>query len=161
VPEGFHSLTIYAQGGGWYPPQGIKQSGFFIDANSTIFFTVDNTAPKIMLTSVENKTYYTSADTSEFPLTIVTNEPVAKASYSLNGQTNITFTGNTTLTGLPVGKHNLTVYAWDSAGNTATSEAVMFTLSKETFPTALVVASIVSLTIVGVAMLVYRKKRKH
>jgi hypothetical protein len=37
VPEGSHSLVIHAEGGGWYPPEGIRQSGFFIDGASNSF----------------------------------------------------------------------------------------------------------------------------
>jgi hypothetical protein len=163
VPEGYHSLIIYAGGGGWYPPQGINQSGFFIDGNSTIFFTVDNTPPKIMLSSIEKRTYHTSTTTSDFPVTIVANEPVTKTSYSLDGQTNITFTGNTTLAGLPVGEHNLTVYAWDFAGNIGKSQTVTFSLMRETFPTVQVVAisTIIVAVIVVTGLLVYFKKYKR
>ena len=157
VPEGSHSLTIYAEGGGWYPPIGIKQSGFFIDGNSSFFFTVDNTPPIITHLSVENKTYYTS----DVPLSILTNEPVTQTSYSLDGQTNMTVTGNTTLAGLSVGKHNLTVYSWDSAGNTGASETVTFSISnQEPFPTVTVATVSVASVVIAVAgLLVYFRRR--
>jgi hypothetical protein len=159
VPQGSHNFTIYAEGGGWYPPQGIKQSGFFIDGNSTVFFTVDNTPPIITLLSAENKTYYTS----DIPLSILTNEPVTQTSYSLDGQTNMTATGNTTLAGLSGGEHNLTVYSWDSAGNIGASETVTFNISnQEPFPTATVAAlSTVAAVAVGAGLLVYLKKRQR
>ncbi len=157
VPEGSHSLTIYAEGGGWYPPQGIKQSGFFIDGNSTVFFTVDNTPPRITLLSAENKTYYLS----DVPLSILTNEPVTQTSYSLDGQTNMTVTGNATLAGLSVGEHSLTVYSWDSAGNIGASETVTFKISnQEPFP-AVTAATVLfaSVLIVVAGLFVYFKRR--
>jgi hypothetical protein len=164
VPEGSHSLTIYAEGGGWYPPQGIMQSGFFIDGNSTVFFTVDNTPPRITHLSVENKTYSTANATSDVALTILTNEPVAQTSYSLDGKTNMTVTGNATLAGLSVGEHFLTVYSWDSAGNIGASETVTFNISNpEPFPTVPVVAVSLTIGIIMVAsagLLVYHKKRR-
>ena len=156
VPEGSHRITIYAEGGGWYPPQGIKQNGFFIDGNSTVFFTVDNTPPIITLLSAENKTYYTS----DVPLSVLTNEPVTQTSYSLDGQTNITVIGNTTLAGLSVGEHNLTAYSWDSAGNIGASETVIFNISnQEPFPIVTVATvSVASVMIVVAGLLVYFKK---
>jgi hypothetical protein len=159
VPEGSHSLTIYAEGGGWYPPQGVKQSGFFIDGNLTVFFTVDNTPPIVTILSAENKTYYTS----DVPLSVLTNEPVAQTSYSLDGQTNITVTGNATLAGLSVGEHNLTVYFWDSAGNIGASKTVTFNISNQKpFPTAIVAAvSTVVAVAVGTGLLIYFRRRKR
>ncbi len=158
LPEGSHRLTIYAEGGGWYPPQGIKQSGFFIDGTSSVFFTVDNTPPIITLLSAENKTYYTS----DVPLSVLTNEPVTQTSYSLDGQTNMTVTGNATLAGLSVGEHNLTVYSWDSAGNIGASETITFNISNpEPFPTAIVATVSTVAMVVGAGLLVYFKKRKR
>jgi len=162
VPEGSHSLTIYAEGGGWYPPKGIMQSGFFIDGNLTVFFTVDNTPPEVTLLSIENKTYYTANATSDVALTVLTNEPKAQTSYSLDGKTNMTVTGNTTLSGLSIGEHNLTVYSWDSAGNIGASETVTFNISNsEPFPTAVVAAiSIATVVMLVAGLLVYNKKHR-
>jgi hypothetical protein len=167
VPEGNHSLIIHSQGGGWYPPQGMRQSGFFIEGNLTVFFTVDNSPPRITLLSVENKTYYTS----DVPLSILTNKPVAQTSYCLDGQTNVTVNGNKTLAGLSVGEHNLTVYSWDFAGNIGASEKVTFTIATpkpfstatpEPFPTATVATvSVASVVIVVAGLLVYQKKHKR
>lgn len=160
VPDGNHSLVMHAKGGGWYPPQGMKQSGFFIEGNLTVFFTVDNTPPRITLLSMENKTYYTS----DVPLSVLTNEPVAQTSYCLDAQTNLTITGNKTLAGLSVGEHNLTVYSWDSAGNLGISETVTFTIANpEPFPTTTVatVSGTVAVVLVVTGLLVYFKKSKH
>jgi len=52
--------------------------------------------------------------------------------YSLDGQDNVTLTETTlNLTELVNGSHTLTVYATDTAGNTAASETISFTIAKE------------------------------
>jgi hypothetical protein len=119
----------------------------------------DSTAPEIAVASPENKTYYNTNVTLDF----VVNEPTSWMSYSLDGLDKVTVAGNTTLTGLSVGEHNVTVYAWDATGNAGVSETVTFTVGEpETFPTALVaVAFIASAVAVSAGLLVYFKKRKH
>ena len=91
------------------------------------------------------------------------NEVVSSIKYSLDGGENETITGNTTLTGLPNGAHNITVYATDETRNTGTSETVLFTIEvPESFPTVLVATvSGVSVAIIGTVLLVYFRKRKH
>jgi hypothetical protein len=158
VPDGNHSLTLYAEGGGWYPPQGIKQSGFFIDGTLTVSFAVYNTPPTIALLSLENKTYYEF----DVPLNFTTNETVSKISYSLDGQENVTIDGNATLSGLAEGQHDLTVYASDNIGNFGASESVYFTIAKsEFFPNVPVSAGVVSIALVAAGLLVYHKKHKR
>ncbi len=72
----------------------------------------------------------------------------------------MTVTGNATLAGLIVGEHNLTVYSWDSAGNIGESETVTFNISTpEPFPTILEIKLTVLVIVIGVAVLVYLKKR--
>jgi len=91
------------------------------------------------------------------------NETTPRISYSLDGLDNVTVAGNATLSGLPIGVHNVTVYAWDAAGNVGASETITFTVAEpEPFPVAPVaVASAVSVAVVSVALLVYFKKRKR
>jgi len=50
------------------------------------------------------------------------------AAYSLDGGTNVTITGNTTINSLSPGEHYLVVYAQDNNGNTAASNTVNFTI---------------------------------
>jgi hypothetical protein len=74
--------------------------------------------------------------------------------------------GNTTLTGLSYGGHNVTIYAWDNSGNIGFSETIYFSIAKEQepepFPTAIVAtASGASTAIIGISLLIYVKKRKH
>jgi hypothetical protein len=84
--------------------------------------------------------------------------------YSLDGKENITISGNTTLNGLAYGAHNVTVYATDASGNTGVSETAYFTIAKESepFPAAPVAAaSVTTIAVVGVGLLIYFKKRKR
>ena len=81
-------------------------------------------------------------------------------SYSLDCQDNITVTGNATLSELTNGVHNVTVYAEDTFGNEGASEAIIFDIDVP-FPTTLVAASVITVTVVGICLLVYFKKRKR
>lgn len=163
LPEGNHSVTVYATEGGHYekPDSGnpftTEIYPFKITGSSTVSFTIDNTPPKTSITSPENKIY----DIADVPLNFTVNEPVSQISYVLDGQENVTIAGNTTLTGLSDGPHNIKVYAKDAAGNIDASEAVFFSV-KVPFPTALVAtASGASVAVIGVGLFVYFKKRNH
>ena len=110
--------------------------------------------PTISIVSPENKTY----TANNVSLTFTVSEPTSWIGYSLDGQANVTITGNTTLTGLSDGSHNLIVYAKDTAGNTGASETIRFNI--KTFPTTWIVAAIVIIVIVVAALLVYFAKVK-
>lgn len=169
LPEGKHSILIQASGGGWYAKYGNISTissimpvrfWFYITSSSLINFTIDTTAPTVSVLSMENKTYASP----DVPLNFAVNESVSQITYSLDGQENVTVAGNTTLTDLPDGEHNITVYAHDPAGNIGASETVTFTVAKEpeAFPTAIVAtASAASIATVSAALLIYFKKRKH
>jgi hypothetical protein len=137
---------------------GIWEHSISYDTSSDIvYFTVDTTPPAIVVMPVENKTY----GMSDIPLNFTLNEPTSQVTYSLDGQENVTLAGNTTLTNLPYGEHNVTVYASDLAGNVGNSETIAFTIAKpEPFPTTLFIAGVVSVPVVGIGLLVYFKKRK-
>jgi hypothetical protein len=141
--EGIHYTTYYVY--------------FTIASSSFVKFTIDNTAPNILSVSVENNTY----STSNVPLDIIVNEPTSQISYSLDGQSNTTLAGNTTLNDVSNGVHTLTVCVLDYAGNAGNLEALSFSVDVQPFPTTMVITpiAIVFATVVGV--LVYFKKRKH
>jgi hypothetical protein len=95
-------------------------------------------------------------------LVLAVNKPVVWVGYSLDGEETVTVTGNTTIDGLTSGLHNITVYARDEFENTGASETIAFAVAKsEPFPTALVVASIVLIAVIGIGLLVYFKKRRR
>jgi hypothetical protein len=118
----------------------------------------DATPPEITLISPENKTYYKTSVQLEFSV----SEPVSWMRYELDNGNITEISGNTTITELSVGAHNLTVCATDEAGNIGTSETVYFSVEiPEPFPTTLVIAPIASIAVVGVGLIVYFKKRKR
>ena len=120
--------------------------------------------PAVAIVSPVNQKY----NESSVSLVFTVNKPVNWTGYSLDGQENVTITGNTTLSELANGLHNITVYAEDSFENMGASETVTFTIAKETetFPIRLavaatvVVAALVLLAAVGVGLSAYFKKRK-
>ncbi len=117
--------------------------------------------------SPENLTYSFSADVT---LNFTINKQASWLRYSLDGQDNVTIAGNTTLSGLPSGLHNVTVYGEDSFGYRVSSETVYFTIAEpeptpeptlEAFPVVPVaVASLGSIAIV-VGLLIYFKKHER
>jgi hypothetical protein len=164
IPEGTHSLMVHAQERGAYErydcsgfPTKLYITNFFIEGSSLVFFTVDLTAPTVSVLSIQNTTY----DMKAIDLNFSVSEPISQIAYSLDKQEKVAIAGNTTLAGLSVGVHNVTVYAWDAAGNVGASETITFTIA-ESFPAALVATvSVASIAVVGVALLVYFKKRKQ
>jgi hypothetical protein len=125
-------------------------------SSDLINFTVDAASPVIEVFSVENETYRTS----EVALDFAVNETVSQISYVPDGQENVTISGNTTLTGLTDGLHSVTVYAKDLVGNTGVSETIYFSVDVP-FPTTIVIASVSSVAVAGVGLIIYFKKRKH
>ena len=120
---------------------------------------LDITPPTISIVSPENKTY----TAKDVPLTFTVSKSTPWIGYSLDGQANVTISGNTTLTGLSDGPHSLVVYATDTDGNIGASETIYFSIEtqhSEPFPTTLTVVAIVIIAVVGAAFLVYFAKAK-
>ena len=115
-------------------------------------------APQVTLFNIGNLT-----SSEPFSLNFSINKPSVWTGYSLDGQDNVTVSGNVTLGELASGLHNVTVYAKDVFGYVGVSETIFFTIVEpEPFPTALVAtASAASVGIIAVGLLVYFKKRKH
>ena len=152
LSDGMHSLIVYAS--------DITGNVGYSDI---VYFTIqttppDTTPPTISIVSPENKTY----DTTDIPLTFTVDESVSWMAYSLDGQANMTITGNTTLSGLSDGSHSLIVYAKDTAENTGASEIIYFSIeTKKAEPLQTwIVAAIVIIAVVGTALLIYFTKIK-
>ena len=163
IPEGQHSITIKARGIGTYMnEEELSYTWFFISSTATVSFTIDYTAPTVSVLSLVNMTY----DVSDFPLYFSANEPVSQIAYNLDGKENNTISGNTTLTGVINGDHNLTIYAEDDAGNVGKSDTISFTVAvpepeSEPFPTVPVAAvSAASITAVGTASLLLTRRKR-
>lgn len=161
IPYGRHSLVITAFGSGGYA-QGLTWYGFSKNSSLSFNFVIDKT-PTVSFLSFENTTF----NNSTIPLSFIVDQPVSKVTYSLDGKENVTINGNTTLTDLPNGYHNVTVYATNEFENTGSSETVNFSINyvplgrEETFLTAVVAAVSVAVAVIaiGAGLLVYFKKR--
>jgi parallel beta-helix repeat protein len=152
LQNGSHAITIYAN-------DTLGNMG----QSSTVHFTIevtsdDTTPPTISITSPENKTYTTSTNTIDIPLTFNVNEPTLWKAYSLDNEPNVTVNGNTTLTALARGKHKIIVFALDTVGNAAASEEIHFSIEaqpqSEPFPTGWIIAAII-IVIALIALTVY------
>lgn len=108
-------------------------------------------------------------EASDVPLNFTVSEPASKIMYSLNGSANVTVNSTATLSGLAVGTHTLTIYAWDEMGNAGKSDQVTFSIQEpevvqegfvlnESSLTLLVCIAAVLLVLVAVAV-VWRLKR--
>ena len=112
--------------------------------------------PKISVLSPVDQVF----NESSVPLCFTVDKQVNWTGYSLDGQDATTITGNTTLTELTNGLHNVTVYVKDMFGNDGASETVAFTLEvPEPFPTAPVLVAVATLAVACIAIMVYFKKR--
>jgi hypothetical protein len=151
LSQGPHNVTVWIRADTYM----ISYSGYKWSVFTTVSFHID-TPPKVTVLSPYTKTYNTTA----VPLEFTINEKSSRIDYSLDGQNNVTINGNTTLTWLPNGYHNVTVYATDEFGNTGVSKTTYFNVEVP-FPTTLVVAFVITVAVVSVALLVYFKKRKH
>jgi hypothetical protein len=159
IPEGKQTVTISVRGEGNYVGNMVLYY-FYTVGSCTVGFTIDTIPPSVSVLELDNRTFVEP----EVHLSFTANESVSKISYVLDGQENVTIAGNTTLTNLPYGAHNVTVYATDNVGNIGASETIIFTIAEpepEPFPTTLVIVSIGAVAVVGMGLLVYFKKRKH
>ena len=116
----------------------------------------------ISIISPQNKTY----TTTDILINYIASDPSSLIKYSLDGQANVTINEPTTLRGLALGVHSLTVYSQDTDGKTGISETIYFTISQgteptqsEPFPTTWI-AVIVVIVAVGVALLYFLKIKK-
>jgi hypothetical protein len=121
-----------------------------------VYFAVDTKTPIISNSSIN----VNADNATEASLYFTLDEPAQWIGYSLDDKENITIKGNTTLTNLPSGKHSLTIYSNDTAGNMGVSDTIYFNVP-EPFPTTIVTASIIVIAVSGAGLLVYFKKRKR
>jgi hypothetical protein len=126
-------------------------------SSEPVYFTVYNTPPPaVSIISLENKTY------KEMGLSLIfaVDKSTSWMAYSLDNQANVTILGNVTLSELSYGSHRITVYSNDSLGNMGASGTIYFSIS-EPFPTLFVVASVITVAVIGAGLLFYFKKRRR
>jgi hypothetical protein len=113
--------------------------------------------PEVKILSPVNQTY----DVPNVSLAFAVNKTASWMGYSLDGRDNVTVNGNTTISGLANGSHNVTVYARDEFGNVGASETVYFSVEVP-FPVVPVAAASAASVAVAVAgLLVYLRRRNH
>jgi parallel beta-helix repeat protein len=140
---------------------GIGSLPYVIDANNTDHYPLlalaDNTAPRIVVVSPESKNY----SSNSISLNFILDERTSEIVYSLDGQQNVTVTGNVTLSGLEAGLHNITIYAVDAFGNFGASETIIFKVPEPFLILTVAAISGAAAIIVVAGLLVYFKKHKH
>ncbi len=157
--------TLYAIGGRTYDYPGPNDNPFFVTEHAvnerytpigygTPDPTYDGTPPEIAVLSPENITYHIV----DVALNFTVNETASSMSYMLDGEV-FEVSANTTLTGLPYGSHNLTVYATDAANNTGSSETINFAVAQEPAPFPVVPVVVVVLVILVSLILLYIRLR--
>ena len=154
LSQGVHNLTIWVRA---EYDEVTTYDPLWTAFSKTITFTIDTIAPNVTMLARENTVF----EQPEFFLNFTTNEPSSKIEYSLDGQKNLSISGNTTLSGLANGNHNITVYVTDEAGNTDASEILFFTVdAPEPFPIVLVAAAVVIAVAIAAGLLLIRRKRR-
>lgn len=129
------------------------------------FYTLPFTPPRITLLSPVAQRY----NESSIDLAFSIDKFAVWMGYSLDGQGNMTITGNCTIANMANGVHTITVYANDTFGNRGESGTVTFIVVKpestsqpEPFLTSPVVAVFAAvMAVVAVGVMVYWKKRKR
>ena len=105
---------------------GIGDTPYIIDENNQDNYPVylDFIPPTIYFISPLNMSH----STSDVPLTFFPEEQPYQLSYSLDNKENVTIAGNTILTGLSEGSHNIIVYGVNTYGEYERSERRLFTV---------------------------------
>ena len=127
----------------------------------------DTTSPTISILSPEE---YSTYAVNSVPLIFTVSESTSWIGYSLDGQANVTITGNIVLSGMSNGLHNLIVYAEDLHGNSGASEIIYFTINTQKqepqqadsflSTSELYMITVVIVAIAGITgFILYRKKR--
>jgi hypothetical protein len=153
LTEGLHTLTARVQYDGTFS-SGSDLNTHFV-SELTVLFRIDFVPQNVSILMPKNSTY----EPTGVPLQFFIDEPASWTGYSLDGQETVTVAGNTTLPELSVGQHTLTLYANDAAGNPTASETIRFKI--EPFPTTLIIAIVIIITVAGAGLILYFKKRKR
>jgi hypothetical protein len=129
IPEGVHTLKITVFGSyatdRYYP--NYTRILQVVNSSAETMLRTWYSSPKISVMSPQNITYSEKA----VPITLELDRP-ASCTYHLDENHNLSLSGNTTITELTEGQHNLVIYAKDPAGNEGKSETVCFGIALPT-----------------------------
>jgi hypothetical protein len=116
-------------------------------------------APSVYIFNLENATGQGSVS-----LNFTISKPTSWIGYSLDGLDNITVTGNTTLSSLGSGVHNITLYAEDMFENMGTSGTITFAVADEpasvSTVTVAIISTAVAVVLIGISLTGYFIKRR-
>jgi hypothetical protein len=160
LTNGQYALQVFVEGSSFYMPNIFTGNISEIDVNAVsqlTYFTVKSPQPIII--APERMTY----DENSVPFQFTTGGLSASwIGYSLDSKTNVTITGNTTLTGLTNGKHYLIVYTNDTLGNSYAFQTVYFTIkTTDLYLTIAVIAIPVAMVCLIAVLLLFRRHRKN
>jgi len=167
LPEGSHVLTIYLLG-----HNQKTANPKYVPYVESVYFYVGSVPPDTrppetwILSPLENEIFMVANITAvSIPLNFTIDENAARLAFSLDGHPNTTIAGNASLTELSAGPHNVTVYAWDSAGNVGASTATNFTIAQEpkpeVFPVVPVALAAIAVVAFSAAGLVFTRKKRQ
>jgi parallel beta-helix repeat protein len=117
--------------------------------------------PKVSVVSPLNETY----SETNISLSFAINKPFNWEGYSLDGESNVTINGNSTIPNISYGSHSITIYANNTFGIMGASETIDFTVAKSE-PFTCMIVSMVSIIVIAVvtglaiALLYHRRHRK-
>ncbi|MDR0373923.1 MAG: hypothetical protein LBI79_10350 [Nitrososphaerota archaeon] len=125
-------------------------------------FGYGRVAPEVCVFSLEENGVYDFRNvTLEFGLSC----PVVWVGYSLDGQANVTASGNTTLSGLSNGRHSVRVFAEDKYGNIGVSETISFSVVNAPlsmlFIATVATIFLVAVVVVCVCLFLFLRKCRH
>jgi hypothetical protein len=146
LSDGLHTLKVYSVFSDILP------------VSSTVNFTIDTTPPKVSILSLQNKIY----NSSNLPLVFTVNETTSQITYIIDGKVSSIY-GNTTLTGLQDGNHELNIYATDEAGNYEVSQTIDFNVEVPLSPELAypIIPPMAIVLIGGLSLLIYLRKRSQ
>jgi hypothetical protein len=108
---------------------GIWNTPYVIDGNNTDHYPLaKKTAralPIILILSPESMRY----NITSVPLTFTVDQTTSWMGYSLDGQSKTTVSGNTTLTDLAIGIHNIIIFANNTANMMGASSLIFLTVA--------------------------------
>jgi hypothetical protein len=150
--EGNGEYDLFLPGGIWIYVKPLPESA--------LTPTPTPQPPTILIISPSNSNYSTNAMNLNFSISL----SAQWIAYSLDNQANVTLEGNSTLTDLSNGQHNITIYANDTSGVNAIPQTVTFTVNLPTtsltIETIAMIATVVSIVSVG-GGLIYLKAIKY
>jgi hypothetical protein len=162
IPFGEHRLNFTAHAQGNFALENTSARVFSLKKTISMKISV-RANPIITFASLQNATF----EASSVPLNFTVDHSVTEISYCLDGQEPIPISGNTTLSDLANGQHNVTVYATDEFGYTGVSDILFFNVNVTKVDASEIpmapfnaVSAVVVVTAVA-GMMVYFKKRKQ